>query len=85
MSQHTARLPYHQLANKAFMGLVNLSETIKKGSIGARLADRLHGEVATDVETGEQVALQNGALLSADVAIPGKYVRTFTIASKEQS
>ncbi len=39
MSQHTARLPYHQLANKAFMGLVSLSETVKKGSIGARLAE----------------------------------------------
>ena len=39
MPQHTARVPYHQLANKAFMGLVNLSETIKKGTIGARLAE----------------------------------------------
>lgn len=28
-NQHTARLPYHQLSSKAFMGLVNLSETLK--------------------------------------------------------
>lgn len=39
MSQHTARLPYHQLSSKAFMGLVSLSETIKKGPLGARLAE----------------------------------------------
>ncbi|RZJ55555.1 MAG: carboxymuconolactone decarboxylase family protein [Acidovorax sp.] len=39
MSQHTARLPYHQLSSKAFMGLVNVSETIKKGALGARLAE----------------------------------------------
>ena len=39
MSQHTARLPYHQLTPKAFMGLVNLSETIKKGPLGTRLAE----------------------------------------------
>ncbi len=30
MSQHSARLPYHQLSSKAFMGLVNVSETIKR-------------------------------------------------------
>lgn len=34
MSQHTTRLPYHQLSSKAFMGLVNLSETVKKGPLG---------------------------------------------------
>lgn len=39
MSQHTARLPYHQLSSKAFMGLVSLSETLKKGTLGARLAE----------------------------------------------
>ena len=39
MSQHTARLPYHQLSPKAFMGLVNLSETIKKGPLGTRMAE----------------------------------------------
>ena len=33
MSQHSARLPYHQLSSKAFMGLVNVSETIKKGPL----------------------------------------------------
>lgn len=38
-SQHTARLPYHQLSSKAFMGLVGLSETIKKGPLGTRLAE----------------------------------------------
>jgi AhpD family alkylhydroperoxidase len=37
--QHTARLPYHQLSSKAFMGLVSLSETIKKGPLGARLTE----------------------------------------------
>lgn len=39
MSQHTARLPYHQLSSKAFTGLVNVSETVKKGALGARLAE----------------------------------------------
>lgn len=39
MTQHTARLPYHQLSPTAFMGLVSLSETIKKGPLGARLAE----------------------------------------------
>lgn len=39
MSQHTARLPYHQLSSKAFMGLVSLSETIKKGPLGLRLTE----------------------------------------------
>ena len=39
MSQHTARLPYHQLSSKAFMGLVNVSEAVKKGALGARLAE----------------------------------------------
>ena len=38
-TQHTARLPYHKLSYKAFMGLVSLSETIKKGPLGARLAE----------------------------------------------
>ena len=38
-TQHTARLPYHQLSSKAFMGLVSLSETIKNGPLGARLAE----------------------------------------------
>jgi AhpD family alkylhydroperoxidase len=36
---HTARLPYHQLSSKAFMGLVALSDTIKKGPLGKRLAE----------------------------------------------
>ena len=31
---HTARLPYHQLSSKAFMGLVSVSDTIKKGPLG---------------------------------------------------
>ena len=38
-TQHTARLPYHKLSSKAFMGLVSLSETITKGPLGARLAE----------------------------------------------
>ena len=37
--QHTARLPYHKLSSKAFMGLVGVSETIKKGPLGTRLAE----------------------------------------------
>ncbi|BEU94379.1 carboxymuconolactone decarboxylase family protein [Acidovorax sp. DW039] len=36
---HTARLPYHQLSSKAFMGLVTVSDTIKKGPLGLRLAE----------------------------------------------
>lgn len=39
MSQHTARLPYHQLSSKAFKGLISLSETIVKGPLGTRLAE----------------------------------------------
>jgi len=39
MSQHTARLPYHQLSSKAFMGLVAVSDTIKKGALGTRLVE----------------------------------------------
>ena len=39
MSQHAARLPYHQLSSKAFMGLVNISENLKKGALGARLVE----------------------------------------------
>lgn len=38
-NQHTARLPYHKLSSKAFMGLVGVSETIKKGPLGTRLAE----------------------------------------------
>ena len=36
---HTARVPYFQLAPKAFQGLVNLSATVKKGVLGERLVD----------------------------------------------
>ena len=39
MSQHAARLPYHQLSSKAFMGLVYVSEAVKKGALGARLSE----------------------------------------------
>ena len=38
-TSHTARLPYHQLSSKAFMGLVNLSDTVKKGPLGLRLTE----------------------------------------------
>lgn len=38
-NQHTARLQYHKLSSKAFMGLVGVSETIKKGPLGTRLAE----------------------------------------------
>ena len=37
MSHPTARLPYHQLSSKAFMGLVHVFETLKKGPLGVRL------------------------------------------------
>ncbi|RZL89939.1 MAG: carboxymuconolactone decarboxylase family protein [Variovorax sp.] len=36
---HTARLPYFQLAPKAFQGLLDLSAAVKKGSLGNRLVD----------------------------------------------
>lgn len=35
----TARLPYHQLAPKAFQCLVELSAAVQKGSLGSRLVD----------------------------------------------
>ena len=38
-TSHTARLPYHQLSSKAFMGLINLSDTVKKGPLGLRLTE----------------------------------------------
>jgi AhpD family alkylhydroperoxidase len=36
---HTARVPYHQLAPKAFQGLLNLSGALRKDLLGARLVD----------------------------------------------
>jgi AhpD family alkylhydroperoxidase len=36
---HTARLPYFQLAPKAFQGLYSLSGAIRKDLLGARLAE----------------------------------------------
>ncbi len=36
---HTARLPYPQLAPKAFKSLLDLSTAVQKGSLGSRLAD----------------------------------------------
>jgi len=36
---HTARLPYPQLAPKAFKGLLDLSTAVQKGSLGNRLVD----------------------------------------------
>ena len=36
---HTARLPYPKLSSKAFMGLVGLSDTVKNGPLGGRLAE----------------------------------------------
>lgn len=39
MTQTTARLPYHRLSAKAFMGVASLSETIQKGPLGARLVE----------------------------------------------
>jgi hypothetical protein len=34
-----ARLPYPQLAPKAFKGLLDLSAAVQKGSLGSRLVD----------------------------------------------
>jgi AhpD family alkylhydroperoxidase len=36
---HTARLPYYQLAPKAFQGLLDASAAVHKGSLGSRLVD----------------------------------------------
>ncbi|CAN7279121.1 carboxymuconolactone decarboxylase family protein [Variovorax sp. LjRoot290] len=36
---HTARLPYHQLAPKAFQGLLDASAAVHKGALGSRLVD----------------------------------------------
>jgi AhpD family alkylhydroperoxidase len=36
---HQPRLPYHQLAPKAFHGLYNLSNTLRKDLLGTRLAE----------------------------------------------
>lgn len=36
---HTARLPYHQLAPKAFKGLLDLSAALQKDLLGHRLTD----------------------------------------------
>lgn len=36
---HTARLPYFQLAPKAFQGLRDLSATVHKSALGSRLLD----------------------------------------------
>jgi AhpD family alkylhydroperoxidase len=36
---HQARLPYHQLAPKAFQGLLNLSGALRKDLLGHRLHD----------------------------------------------
>lgn len=39
MTKLTARLPYFQLAPKAFQGLLNLSGAIRKDLLGARLTE----------------------------------------------
>src|SRR3954470_10071044 len=36
---HTARLPYFQLAPKAFQGLLNLSGALRRDLLGSRLVD----------------------------------------------
>ena len=63
MSQHTARLPYHQLSPKAFMGLVNLSETIKKGPLGTRLAELATGLGTLEPHPGHTPAAGQWAAL----------------------
>ena len=39
MTKLTARLPYYQLAPKAFQAMLNLSAAIRKDLLGARLTD----------------------------------------------
>ena len=67
MSQHTARLHYHQLSSKAFMGLVNLSETIKKGPLGLRLTELVFLRVSQINGCAYCMDMHGGALRKAGV------------------
>lgn len=39
---HTARLPFFQLAQPSLQAMINLSATVKKSSLGARLVELVH-------------------------------------------
>ena len=39
MSTHAPRLPYYQLAPKAFQAMLNLSAALRKDLLGGRLTD----------------------------------------------
>ena len=67
MSQHSARLPYHQLSSKAFMGLVNVSETIKKGPLGTRLAELVFLRVSQINGCAYCMDMHSSALVKAGV------------------
>lgn len=39
---HTARLPFFQLAQPSLQATINLSATVKKSALGARLVELVH-------------------------------------------
>jgi AhpD family alkylhydroperoxidase len=39
---HTARIPFFQLAQPSLQAMINLSGTVKKSSLGARLVELVH-------------------------------------------
>lgn len=43
---HTARLPFFQLAQPSLHAMINLSATVKKSSLGARLVELVHLRVS---------------------------------------
>ena len=69
MSQHAARLPYHQLSSKAFMGLVNISETLKKGALGARLVELVFLRVSQINGCAYCIDMHSRDLLKQGVAV----------------
>ena len=64
-TSHTARLPYHQLSSKAFMGLVNLSDTVKKGPLGLRLTELVFLRVSQINGCAYCMDMHGGALRKA--------------------
>ena len=86
-TSHTARLPYHQLSSKAFMGLVAVSETIKKGPLGLRLTKEGLGhaidagglEAVIAMEDRQQVlCTQSGDFREGMAAFLGKRAPVYT-------